>query len=100
MKKNSAFKTIFVCFIAALIPALLLLNGIQSRRYTKLENQVHGLEKKQRELVEKNKQLITEISILSSSDRIEKLAGDGLKMHKAESSDIVRVEVDGGKREQ
>ena len=55
------------------------------------------LEKKQEQLVEENKKLISDISLLSSTDRIEKIATEELGMHKAETSDIVRVQMAGEK---
>ena len=41
--------------------------------------------------------LISDISLLSSTDRIEKIATEELGMHKAETSDIVRVQMAGEK---
>ena len=41
------------------------------------------------ELVEENKKLISDISLLSSTDRIEKIATEELGMHKAETSDTI-----------
>ena len=37
--------------------------------------------------------MITDISLLSSGERIQKIAENELGMHKAESEDIVRVEM-------
>ena len=54
--------------------------------------------KKQADLVEQNKKLITDISVLSSSDRIEKIATEELEMRPAESDEIVRVEMKGSKK--
>jgi cell division protein FtsL len=83
-----------VLFLLALaIPGLLALDSIQGRRFTTLEREVTQLEKKQVELVESNRKLITGISVLSSSDRIEKIAEKELGMRKAESSEIVRIEM-------
>ena len=42
--------------------------------------------------------MISDISVLSSSDRIEKIAEDDLGMHKANTGDIVRVEIKGEKK--
>ena len=61
MKKSSrVLKNIFYIFIAILIPGLLILNAIQAERYMKVEREVRALEKKQVQLVEENKKLITE----------------------------------------
>ena len=92
---KNVLKYIFVCICAATVPALLVINSIQARRYKKLEKEVTALEKKQVELVEENKRLITDISLLSGSDRIERIASTELNMHKAESEEIVRVEMKG-----
>lgn len=51
------------------------------------------LEKKQEKLIAENKKLITDISVLSSSDRIETIAENDLGMRKAETEEIVRVEM-------
>jgi cell division protein FtsL len=89
---------IIVCLMAAAVPVLLIIDGIQTRRYENLSDEVSGLEKKQEELVEENKKLVTDISLLSSADRIEKIAENDLGMHKAETGDIVRVEIKGTKK--
>ena len=97
-KSNDILKTILICFLALCIPALLVVDGIQSRHYADLKNEVNSLEKKQADLVEQNKKLITDISVLSSSDRIEKIATDELEMRPAESDEIVRVEMKESKK--
>lgn len=95
MKKGKhILETIAVCIVAALIPFLLIFGTIQSGRYEVLKSEVNALERRQEELVESNKKLVGDISILSSADRIEKRATDELGMHKAGADDIVRVEVE------
>ena len=89
---------LLACSLALSIPLLLAVDSIQARRYTKLEQEVASLERKQKDLVEQNKKLITSISILSSSDRIEKIASEHFGMRKASSNEIVRIEVKDGKR--
>ena len=44
-------------------------------------------------LIEENKKLVSEIGMLSSSERIEKIAISEYGMRLAESDEIVRVEV-------
>ena len=90
---KNVLKYVFVCACAMAIPVLLVINSLQALKYKKLEREVSALEKKQVELVEENKRLVTNISLLSSSDRIEKIASEELGMHKAESEEIVRVEM-------
>lgn len=94
---KNILKYVFICVCAIAIPVLLVVNSLQALRYKKLEREVASLEKKQIELVEENKRLITNISLLSSSDRIEKIASTELNMHKAESEEIIRVEMKGKK---
>ena len=77
------------------IPALLILNAAQARRYSDLRTEVIELEKKQADLIEENKKLITDISLLSSADRIERIASEELGMRKADSNEIIRVEMKG-----
>lgn len=90
--KNLGWK-IFTIVCAILVPALFALNAMQAARYMKVQNEVKALEQKQVELVEENKRLITDISLLSSGERIGKIAEEELGMRKAESEEIVRVEM-------
>ena len=87
-----------VILLALFIPLLLAAYGVQTKRYADLYNEVMALERKQEELIEQNKRLVSDISLLSGSDRIEKIASEELGMHKAESGDIVRIEMNGDKR--
>ena len=48
--------------------------------------------------MEENKKLITDISLLSSGQRISNIAENELGMHKAESEEIVRVEMENKKK--
>lgn len=95
MKKKNFISSVLVYFIALLIPLLLVLQTIQVHKYKTLKAEVKELEKKQVELVEENRKLISDISVLSGSDRIEKIAEEELGMHKADTEDIVRVEIKG-----
>ena len=90
--KNLGWK-IFTIVCAILVPLLFALNAMQAARYMKIQNEVKALEQKQVELVEENKRLITDISLLSSGERIGKIAEEELGMRKAESEEIVRVEM-------
>jgi len=90
--KNLGWK-IFTIVCAILVPLLFALNAMQAARYMKVQNEVKALEQKQVELVEENKRLITDISLLSSGERIGKIAEEELGMRKAESEEIVRVEM-------
>ncbi len=96
MKEKSVLaKGVAICLLAASIPLFLAVEGIQARRYARLEQEIDRLERSQAELVEENKNLITGISVLASADRIEELASGQLGMRPAESSEIIRVEMGG-----
>jgi len=86
-----------VLLLVLSIPCLLCLYAIQAKKYTNLTKEVRSLELKQEKLIEENKKLVSDIAILSSADRIEKMAVEELGMHKAEKEDIVRVEMTGEK---
>ncbi len=95
LKVRTMRNKLLVYLAAAAIPALLIVDVVQAQRYAKLKSEVRALEQKQVELVEKNKKLISDISVLSSSDRIERIAEYELGMRKANTDDIVRVEIKG-----
>ena len=84
---------ILIILLALSIPLLLILNGIQAEIYKKLMESVTELEAKQVQLIEENKKLITDIGLLSSTERIEEIAEKKLGMRKAESEEIIRVEM-------
>ena len=93
MKGRDLIWKIATIVCALLVPLLFALNAMQAARYMKVQNEVKALEQKQVELVEENKRLITDISLLSSGERIGKIAEEELGMRKAESEEIVRVEM-------
>ena len=98
MAQKSELKTRIWSYVFAIaIPALLVLQAVQSYKYKKLRSEIAALEKKQVELVEQNRKLISDISVLSSSERIEQIAEGELGMHKVDTEDIVRVEIKGEK---
>ena len=90
---KNIFIRIGICFFVLLIPFMLFMYGFQAKRYSKLKIEIKALEQKQEKLIEENKKIVNEISILSSADRIEKMAVEELGMHKAQADDIVRVEM-------
>lgn len=101
MKEKTKYSllTFLGILLAVAIPAMLILYGFQAKKYMDLSREVTKLEQKQEKLIEENKKLVSDISILSSSTRIEKIAVEELGMHKAESADIVRVDMTGKKNE-
>ncbi len=100
MKENTRFilRNTALCAVALLLPAVLAVYAWQTKRYEELSREVGALERKQDELIEQNKKLVSDISLLLSSGRIERIAASDLGMHKAESEDIVRVEMDRAKK--
>ena len=97
--KFKGFLIKFFLFIVVLsIPTMLCLYAAQARQYTNLTKEIRELERKQEKLIEENKKLVSDIAVLSSADRIEKIAVEELGMHKAETEDIVRVEMTGEKK--
>ena len=95
---KNIFIRIGICLFVLLIPFMLFMYGFQAKRYSKLKIEIKALEQKQEKLIEENKKIVNEISILSSADRIEKIALEELGMHKAQADDIVRVEMTGEKK--
>ena len=93
-KVASFFRIFGVCLLTISIPAMLILYGLQAKKYKDLTK----LERKQEKLIEENKRIVSEISVLTNAERIEKIAVEELGMHKAEAEDIVRVEMTGEKK--
>lgn len=94
-KLKKIFQVIFIVLFTISIPLMLGLYAYQAKRYTDLTKEILDLETKQEKLIEDNKKLVSEISMLSSAERIEKIAVEELGMHKAEKDDIIRVEMTG-----
>ena len=98
LKIKDFFKAILICLFALSIPAMLILYALQTKKYTDLTKEIQDLEVKQEKLIEENKKLVSDISQLSSAERIERIAVEELGMHKAQAEDIVRVEMTGEKK--
>ncbi|MGP1586758.1 MAG: cell division protein FtsL [Treponemataceae bacterium] len=87
------FQRLGIYLITLSIPAFLVVATVQSRHYAKIEDDVTALEDMQTKLIEANKAYVTDISILSSSGRIEKIATEDLGMRKADTKEIIRVSI-------
>ncbi|MCQ2582319.1 MAG: cell division protein FtsL [Treponema sp.] len=98
LKGREFLKIILISLVALFVPVLLFMYAVQAKKYTDLSREIVELENKQEKLIEENKRLVSDISILSSAERIEKIATEELGMHKAESDDIIRVEMTGEKK--
>lgn len=97
-KKKSKTSGLMASIILSLLTVgLLFCYAVQGRKFIKLSNEVLALEARQEELIEQNKKFVSDISTLSSTDRIEKIAINELGLHKATTQDIIRVEMNGGK---
>jgi cell division protein FtsL len=95
-KKNNDFgKKLGIYLLAFSIPCFFVIGMVQSQQYMNIEKEVADLEQVQKDLIESNKALVTDISVLSSSERIEKIAVEELGMRKATSDEIVRVSIKG-----
>ena len=94
MKKvNSVKKSILTCVLALIVPLLLVLGLVQVHRYKTLAAEVDELDSRQYSIIDGNRRLVGEISLLTGSDRIEQTAVGEYGMQEAESEDIVRVKV-------
>ena len=98
IKAKKIAEILLISLFAISIPAMLGLYAFQAKRYTEITKEIINLEAKQEKLIEENKKLVSEISVLSSAERIEKIAVEELGMHKAEKDDIIRVEMTGEKK--
>lgn len=92
--KKNVIRIVVASVIALCIPGMLMLNAWQSSRYKALEDEIIELEKKQEELVNENKKLIVDISMLSSTETIQNIAENQLGMRQAESDEIDRLKMD------
>lgn len=89
-------KNVLTVLLTLAIPAMLLGVVWQSTRYTALEGEVRALDERQYEIIAMNKRLVSGISVLSSPERIERVAVDDLGMRKAAPGEIMRIELKKG----
>ena len=91
-------KHLLAFILTVSIPCLFFLTVKQSQVYNTLEREVNAYNDEQHRLIAENKRKISAISILSKPQRIEKIAVEELDMHKADSSQIIRVSLDKEKK--
>jgi len=91
-------KHLLAFILTVSIPCLFFLTVKQSQVYNTLEREVNAYNDEQNRLIAENKRKISAISILSKPQRIEKIAVEELDMHKADSSQIIRVSFDKEKK--
>jgi hypothetical protein len=84
-------KKILTAALCLTVPCLLFLNAWQGYRYSRLTDQVAALEKRQKNLLEANRDIIGQIAFESSPERVaEKAAGLGLVP--ADPSAVIRLQ--------
>ena len=91
-------KHLLAFILTVSIPCLFFLTVKQSQVYNTLEREVNAYNDEQNRLIAENIRKISAISILSKPQRIEKIAVEELDMHKADSSQIIRVSLDKEKK--
>lgn len=80
-------------FMALSLPLFVFLNVAQSYDYEKRLREVKAMEAQQKEWVEKNKQVIAGITVLSSPDRISRLAEEDLDLELLNSDKVIKVNI-------
>ena len=91
-------KHLLAFILTVSIPCLFFFTVKQSQVYNALEREVNAYNDEQNRLIAENKRKISAISILSKPQRIEKIAVEELGMHKADSSQIIRISLDKEKK--
>lgn len=89
-------KNILAVMLTLAIPAMLLGGVWQSTQYAELESEIRVLDERQYEIIAMNKRLVSGISVLSSPERIERVAVEDLGMRKAAPAEIMRIELKKG----
>jgi hypothetical protein len=92
-------KIVFGVFVAVL-PLFFFLEVWSVYSFNRLEGEIRTMEKEQEDWVEANAKVITGIELFSSPARIEKIAVDQLHLKKIDPSRILKIWIDGGRREQ
>jgi hypothetical protein len=89
MRLRSPF---FILTVLAFL-TLFFLNTWQGYRCQTLEREVQVLEREQKEWLEKNKKVIAALAVLSSPERVVRLAVDRLGLKPLETEDVLEVVV-------
>jgi cell division protein FtsL len=90
-------RNLLIYFFVITIPLLLALTVWQSHRYSSLKLELDRLEQVQADWVEGNKRLIASIAVLSSTERIEHIAKNDLRLRKIRPEDVLQIKLAGGK---
>lgn len=82
-------KRSLLVLLIVLLPVLLFANVFQAYRYSMLEREITRLERRQHELIERNKRVILAISVLTSPDRVGSLAERELGLQRLDPEDLI-----------
>jgi len=85
-------------FFAVTLPLFLALDVWQASRYQEVKSDLARLESDQRNWLENNKRLIAGIAVLSSPDRIERIARDELGLKKKPPEDVLQIRIEKGRK--
>jgi cell division protein FtsL len=89
-------KNVCAILLAIGISLSLFIGVWQTSRYSRLESEVMRLEGEQYDVITANRRLISGITVLSTPERIEKVAERDLGMRKARPEEIMRIELKKG----
>lgn len=79
-----------------LLPVCFFISVWQSNRFFMIQRDISQLYEEQEQIVKLNTRIISEITILSTPEVIEKKAVEKLAMRKASSDEIIRIELKRG----
>jgi hypothetical protein len=84
---------LFILMVLAFL-SLFFFNTWQGFRYQELERDIGGLEREQKNWLEKNKKVIAALAVLSSPERIRTLAEDSLGLKRLRAEDLIEIELE------
>ncbi len=90
------FRNMLAVILVLMVPFFLFFAVWQGMEHSALETEIKQLEREQYEVINVNRRFISGITVLSSPGRIEKLASEELGMRKAETGEIMRIEMKEG----
>ncbi|MDR1249574.1 MAG: cell division protein FtsL [Treponema sp.] len=85
-------------FLALTLPLFLGVSVRQAKRHAVLQRELGSLEVTQEEWIEDNKQLIAEITLLSSPERVGYIAAKELGLMKKQPEEILQIRIENGRR--
>jgi cell division protein FtsL len=86
-------KKVLLYVVVLTIPLALLGAAWQGERYMSLRAEIERLAESQEKVIEENRRLIAEITVLSSPARIEKLAQTSLGLEKKVPEEVTEVTI-------